>query len=81
MASQTQTDSAFDIGKCRAKVTGAGDLVDCLSSERARSRGFSLSFGNGHFCKHPRQNEFIGNNEKLQGTSNSLMDISQADLQ
>jgi len=43
---------------CDAKLTGAGDLVDCLV-ERPICR-FALPFGFGHFCRHPRRAEIIG---------------------
>ena len=66
MVSETHTNEAFDVAKCRAKLTGVFDLVDCLAPEQAAFCGCSLSFGYAYFCKHPRRNEFIENTEKLQ---------------
>jgi len=81
MASETYKSKVFDVEKCRAKITGAGELVDCLAPEQAQLCGCSMSFGYGYFCKHPRRNEFIKITKKLQSRSSFLSDVSQSDIQ
>ena len=64
MENKSNASNVFDVVKCRAKINGAGDLVDCLSPKQAHICNRSLSFGNGYFCKHPRRKEFIEITEK-----------------
>jgi hypothetical protein len=64
MVSEAYTDQIFDIEKCRAKLRGAGDLVDCLVPRQATFCGYSQFFGNSYFCKHSRRNEFIETSRK-----------------
>jgi len=65
MVNETHKSNVFEIEKCRAKMMGASDLVDCLATEQAHICGNSLPFGSGYFCKHPRRKEFIEITEKL----------------
>lgn len=65
MTGEVQEYNVFNLGICRAKVRGAGSLVDCLASKQAGFCKFSLSFGNGYFCKHPRRDEIIDDTEKI----------------
>ena len=80
MANESHASNVFQIENCRAK-NGAADLVDCLASEQAHLCGFSLSFGKGYFCKHPRRKEFIEITKKLQGKLNPVPDVSQSENQ
>ena len=80
MENKTHKSNVFKIENCRAK-NGAGDLVDCLAPEQAHICGFSLSFGGGYFCKHPRRKEFIEITEKFRSKLNSLPNVSQSDNQ
>ena len=80
MENETHAGKVFEIEKCRAK-NSAADLVDCLALEQAHICGYSLSFGFGHFCKHPRRKEFIEITEKLRSKLISLPDILQSDNQ
>ena len=80
MENETHASNSFKIENCRAK-NGAADLVDCLSPEQAHLCGFSLSFGGGYFCKHPRRKEFIEITEKLQNKLISPPDVPQSDNQ
>lgn len=57
--SETQEKPIFNIEKCRAKLHGAGDLVDCLALEQVRLCDHVLPFGSGFFCKHPQRMKFI----------------------
>jgi hypothetical protein len=81
MDNETHASNVFEIEKCRAKINGAGDLVDCLAPKQASICDFSLSFGNGYFCKHPRRKEFIEITEKLRSKLISPPDVSQSDNQ
>ncbi|MDP1624180.1 MAG: hypothetical protein Q8L64_00270 [bacterium] len=81
MANETRVSNVSEIEKCRAKIRGAGDLVDCLTPEQAQFCNCSLSFGDGYFCKNPRRNEIIENTEKLQSKLNPLSGVSQSDNQ
>ena len=81
MANETHASNIFEIENCRAKINGAGDLVDCLSPKQALLCDCSLSFGGGYFCKHPRQKEFIENTKKLQSKLIFPLDVSQSDNQ
>lgn len=67
--SQTRASPLFDINKCRAKMYGAGDLVDCLAQEQAPFCGYALPFGYGYFCKHPQSKKFAETTIKLQDRS------------
>jgi hypothetical protein len=78
---ETHKSNIFKIENCRAKIRGAGDLVDCLASEQAHLCGNSLPFGSGYFCKHPRRNEFIEITEKLRSKLIFPLDVSQSDNQ
>ena len=80
MENETHASKVFKIENCRAK-SGSADLVDCLSPEQGFFCGFSLSFGNGYFCKHPRRSEFIEITKKLQSKLISPPDVSQSDNQ
>ena len=80
MENETHVSNVFKIENCRAK-NGAANLVDCLSPEQAHLCSFSLSFGGGYFCKHPRRKEFIEITEKLQNKLISPPDVSQSDNQ
>lgn len=51
----------FDMNSCRAKATGTGDLVDCLSRQQACSCGNALFFGHGIFCLHPQKKSIAEN--------------------
>jgi hypothetical protein len=57
--SASQHQQFFDFNKCRAKMHGAGELVDCLVPAQACFCGRSLSFGNAYFCKHPMRSQFV----------------------
>ena len=78
MENESHASNGFEIENCRAK-NRAADLVDCLSPKQANLCGNSLSFGSGHFCKHPRRKEFIEITEKLRSKLNSVPDVSQSD--
>jgi hypothetical protein len=80
MENETHASNVFKIENCRAK-NGAGDLVNCLAPEQAHICGFSLPFGFGYFCKHPRRNEFIEIAEKLRSKLISPPHVSQSDNQ
>jgi hypothetical protein len=71
LTNKADEDNVFKIDNCRAKVRGAGNLVDCLASKQAGICKFSLSFGSGYFCKHPYRNKIIDDTEKLQNEPNS----------
>ena len=81
MINESHKSNVFKVENCRAKIRGAGDLVDCLASEQAHLCGNSLPFGSIYFCKHPRRNEFIEITEKLRSKLNSLPVVSQSDNQ
>ncbi len=59
MSNETHASNVFKIEKCRAKIHGAGDLVDCLALEQVSICGRSLPFGYAYFCKHPQRLEFV----------------------
>ena len=80
MANESHESNGFKIENCRAK-NSAADLVDCLAPEQARICGFSLAFGGGYFCKHPRRKEFIEITEKLRSKLISPPDVSQSENQ
>lgn len=81
MENETHAGKVFEIEKCRAKENGAGDLVDCLALEQVHLCGYSLAFGSGYFCKHPRRDEIIENTKKLRIKLNPPLDVSQPDNQ
>ena len=81
MANESHANNGFKIENCRAKINGAGDLVDCLASEQAHACGHSLHFGSGYFCKHPRQKEFIEITKKLRSQLISPPNVLQSDNQ
>jgi len=58
-------EDGFKIENCRAKARGTGGLVDCLALKQAGICGFSISFGDGYFCKHPDRNKIITETEKI----------------
>lgn len=80
MENKTHASNGFKIENCRAK-NSAADLVDCLSPEQANLCGFSLLFGYGYFCKHPRRKEFIEITEKLRSKLVPPPDVSQSNNQ
>ncbi|MDP1624159.1 MAG: hypothetical protein Q8L64_00165 [bacterium] len=59
MENKTHASNVFKIENCRAKIHGAGDLVDCLALEQVRMCQHVLPFGGGFFCKHPQRLEFV----------------------
>ncbi len=80
MENETHASNGFEIENCRTK-NGAADLVDCLELEKAKTCGYSLPFGYGYFCKHPRRKEFVEITKKLRNKLISPPDISQSDNQ
>lgn len=78
MATEAHASNDFEIEKCRAKIYGVIDLVECLALEQAILCGSSLPFGNGYFCKHSHRNEFSENTEKLQSKFDFLPGVSQS---
>ena len=76
MSNETHAGKVFEIEKCRAKINGAGDLVDCLALEQASICGHSLPFGYAYFCKHLQRLEFV---EKVK--IQALLEKSQSDNQ
>jgi len=81
MANEMHANNVFKIENCRAKIHGAGDLVDCLSPEQAQLCNCSLFFGSVYFCKHPRRNEIIEITEKLRSKIIFPQNVSQSDNQ
>lgn len=45
-----------DISACRASRCGGSDLVFCLNDKR-KTCGYTLSFGDKYFCRHPQSME------------------------
>ncbi|MDP1548297.1 MAG: hypothetical protein Q8L87_19965 [Anaerolineales bacterium] len=80
MENETHASNVFEIEKCRAK-NSAADLVDCLTPKQASICCFSLSFGSGYFCEHPRRKEFIEITEKLRSKLISPPNVLQSDNQ
>jgi hypothetical protein len=79
MENEPHDNIVFNIEDCQAKKRMAG-LFDCLSSQQAPLCGFSMGFGEGYFCKHPRRNEFVENVKKTSGKIiDPLPDVSQSD--
>ena len=84
MGNETNAGKAFrvfDVGKCRARIRAASNLVDCLALEQADFCGSSLKFAGNYFCIHPHQKDFIEITEKLRSASNSTSNVSQSDIQ
>lgn len=52
-----------DIETCRAAELSIRDFAECLVSNQFCV--FSLSFGNGYLCKHPRRSEIVRNTRRL----------------
>ena len=80
MENESHTGKSFNIEDCRA-ANSIKDWVDCLSPEQARFCGFSLLFGNGYFCKHPRQYEIVEMTKKSRSKLRPSADVSQSDTQ
>jgi hypothetical protein len=80
VGNETHEHHFFDIENCRAKKRMA-DLVDCLSPQQAHLCGFSVGFGEGYFCNHPRRNELIEITKKLQNNVNPLSGAAQSEDQ
>jgi hypothetical protein len=51
-----------DLPTCRVKPAGFADYFDCLSVW-ACSCPHSVSFGGGHFCRHPSAREIFARSE------------------
>ncbi len=56
--SNTDQRALPDPSVCRAKHAGFGDFADCLV-EHPTSCRYSLSFGDGHLCRHPQREEIV----------------------
>jgi hypothetical protein len=52
-----------DIRSCRAAELSIADFAECLVSNQFCV--YSLTFGNGFLCKHPRRSEIVRNTRKL----------------
>ena len=59
MTNEMHANNVFKIENCRAKIHGAGDLVDCLALEQVRLCHHVLPFGSDFFCIHPQRLEFV----------------------
>ena len=55
---RAQSDGPPDPEKCRARNSGFGDCVDCLS-DRAPICEYAFSFGCGYYCRHPKRREIV----------------------
>ena len=51
-----------DLASCRVKEAGFGGYFDCLSVWASHC-SHALSFGHGHFCRHPTAPEILARSE------------------
>jgi|GEM_PF-3941392 hypothetical protein len=57
-AADTPMDGPSGLENCRARNSGFGDCVDCLS-DRAPICEYAFSFGCGYYCRHPKRREIV----------------------
>ncbi len=80
MENESHAGKSFNIENCRAE-NSIKDWVDCLSPEQACVCGFSVSFGTGYSCEHPRRFKFVEITEKLRSKLVSPPNVLQSDSQ
>jgi hypothetical protein len=74
MINETHERNIFEIENCRAE-NSIKDWVDCLSPKQASVCGFSVNFGTGYSCEHPRRFKFVDITEKLRSKLGSPPNI------
>lgn len=57
-SANTRIGGPPDPAKCRARSSGFGDCVDCMSDQAPICK-FAFSFGCGYYCQHPHRREIM----------------------